>query len=395
MEEVEIKRYDNVQNSRTKYGIKNKNTKESLLIDFSSSLTKGNFSFVYKGSLTLTQQSDNDNNNKNISVVVKKLHRILKASNNMFKITKSKTTQEIIDLDTQIYTTTLKEFEKELLFLKKFQSSKFFVDLIGYKITDKYFLLVFKSCFLEPIDKLLEKIYNETASTPSNILFYLFTGIISGMQVIQSYNIFHHDLKPSNLLIDFEGVPKISDFGLANKTSKGIVKIKNGILVGTELYLPYETRFSKSYDLRSESWAIAITFAQIILKKEIEEFFTDCKLPIIMFDRYLCYNIGNNEEKEKIINIFDNDFGLLDYEKTDKWLDIIYKELVKPLGRLELNERKFIIDVCKENENVKQFIKFWNASENELELELEQTTALNDFNIAKLSLNDALSQLER
>jgi hypothetical protein len=52
--------------------------------------------------------------------------------------------------------------------------------------------------------------------------------------------ILHRDLKPGNVLIDTEGVPHVTDFGLARKVEGDSAMTQTGAIVGTPSYMPPE-----------------------------------------------------------------------------------------------------------------------------------------------------------
>jgi len=52
--------------------------------------------------------------------------------------------------------------------------------------------------------------------------------------------ILHRDLKPSNILLDAEGQPHVSDFGLAKRVEGDSALTQSGLLMGTPSYMAPE-----------------------------------------------------------------------------------------------------------------------------------------------------------
>ncbi|MCH2127261.1 MAG: protein kinase, partial [Pirellulaceae bacterium] len=64
--------------------------------------------------------------------------------------------------------------------------------------------------------------------------------IAEAIAYAHSQGVIHRDLKPANILIDAEGQPKVTDFGLAKKTGGDSNLTATGQVLGTPSYMPPE-----------------------------------------------------------------------------------------------------------------------------------------------------------
>jgi eukaryotic-like serine/threonine-protein kinase len=71
-----------------------------------------------------------------------------------------------------------------------------------------------------------------------------------GIQYSHSHGIAHRDLKPANILFDTDGVPKITDFGLAKKLEAGAAShTQSGTIVGSPSYMAPEQARGDIHDV--------------------------------------------------------------------------------------------------------------------------------------------------
>jgi serine/threonine-protein kinase len=64
--------------------------------------------------------------------------------------------------------------------------------------------------------------------------------LAEAMQYAHEHGVIHRDLKPANILLTVDGIPKITDFGLAKRLAEDTCQTKAGTLMGTPSYMAPE-----------------------------------------------------------------------------------------------------------------------------------------------------------
>jgi serine/threonine-protein kinase len=77
----------------------------------------------------------------------------------------------------------------------------------------------------------------------------LLAQIAQAMQYAHEHGIIHRDLKPSNILLTADGIPKITDFGLAKRLDDDTSRTQSGTLLGTPDYMPPEQAEGRVRDI--------------------------------------------------------------------------------------------------------------------------------------------------
>ena len=75
--------------------------------------------------------------------------------------------------------------------------------------------------------------------------------------------IVHRDIKPENVLLDGEGRPYLTDFGIA-KSAGSLVKTQTGFLMGTPAYVSPEQAQAKPLDGRTDLYALGVTLYRVV-----------------------------------------------------------------------------------------------------------------------------------
>ncbi len=77
--------------------------------------------------------------------------------------------------------------------------------------------------------------------------------VARAVHFLHEHNIVHRDLKPSNILIDEDGIPYVTDFGLAKVFSGDSAHTQTGTIVGTPSYMSPEQAAGRSADISPQS----------------------------------------------------------------------------------------------------------------------------------------------
>jgi len=85
----------------------------------------------------------------------------------------------------------------------------------------------------------------------------LIRDVADAVQVAHDRGIIHRDLKPANILVDADGRPCVTDFGLARETRRGQSITAEGFTVGTPSYMPPEQATgARDLDARADIYAL-------------------------------------------------------------------------------------------------------------------------------------------
>jgi predicted Ser/Thr protein kinase len=94
---------------------------------------------------------------------------------------------------------------------------------------------------------------------------------ITGLREANKHGVTHRDVKPSNLMIDDNGIVKLVDFGLAAQRETSDLDDEGSVaqtsVAGTPLYMAPEQAFGERVDFRADIYALGATLYHLVSGK--------------------------------------------------------------------------------------------------------------------------------
>ena len=89
--------------------------------------------------------------------------------------------------------------------------------------------------------------------------------LCQALSLTHAQGVVHRDIKPANVMVTAEGIPKLTDFGLARQEVGNAGQTQAGAVLGTLDYMPPEQKDDASRaDARSDLWSLAVMFYQML-----------------------------------------------------------------------------------------------------------------------------------
>lgn len=170
------------------------------------------------------------------------------------------------------------------------------------------------------------------------VAIYILRGILRGLEVLHDMSYVHSDIKPSNIMINRLGDPKIVDFGRATRVGEKLT-----FLIGTPMYMAPETHQREPNAIQSDIFSLGLVALEMLrgeplldISAKSENELLDFKLSLAdRIEQYLPRHVLENNILVSILKKFiDPDpmrrFGdAADAEAGEHGLRVIHKQLAQ------------------------------------------------------------------
>ncbi len=109
----------------------------------------------------------------------------------------------------------------------------------------------------------LSDLMEEGQDFPAETLVRLAIPVLEALHYSHERGVIHRDIKPANILINRQGRPFLTDFGIA-KTEESVLQTRTGQMLGTPAYVSPEQAMAEGVDARTDQYSLGIMLYRIM-----------------------------------------------------------------------------------------------------------------------------------
>ena len=110
----------------------------------------------------------------------------------------------------------------------------------------------------------LKELIDREGQLPVDHALALVHQVARGLAFAHEHGVVHRDVKPHNVLIDADGVAKVTDFGIARSIEPADGLTETGTLLGTSEYIAPEQASGRCVDERSDQYSLAAVLYELL-----------------------------------------------------------------------------------------------------------------------------------
>jgi len=110
----------------------------------------------------------------------------------------------------------------------------------------------------------LKELVDREGQLPVDRALALVHQVARGLAFAHDHGVIHRDVKPHNVLIDEDGVAKVTDFGIARSLDPADGLTETGTLLGTSEYIAPEQASGARVDERSDQYSLAVVLYELL-----------------------------------------------------------------------------------------------------------------------------------
>ncbi|XP_049542781.1 serine/threonine-protein kinase Nek8 [Anopheles darlingi] len=165
-------------------------------------------------------------------------------------------------------------------------------------------------------------------SLPERFVLTIFEQLVSAIAYLHSQSILHRDLKTANVFLHRKGTVKLGDFGISKITS---TKVHAQTVLGTPFYFSPEMCEGKTYDEKSDIWALGCILGEVCcLKKAFTASNLSELVSKIMTAEYVPLPDSYSQSLRQVLSLLFRIDPIARPSATEllqHWLPIIYRDL--------------------------------------------------------------------